>query len=56
MNRYVVFLMTLIAVFALTLGGCKKDGADELSVTADTITEDNALGEADKVLEEIDKL
>lgn len=56
MNKLVAFCMAVIAVCALTLSGCKKDGADELSVSPDTITEDNALGEADKVLEEIDKL
>ncbi len=56
MNKLVALCVALIAVCAFTLGCCKKDAADELSVSPDTITEDNALEEADKVLEEIEKL
>ena len=52
LNKLLASLLVCVAVFALALAGCKK--AEVYNV--DGITEDNALQEADKVLEEIDRL
>lgn len=57
MNKLYALLMVCITVFVFAAGGCKKaDDAAGSSINVDAITEDNALEEADKVLEEIDKL
>lgn len=57
MNRLYVFCVACLAVFAIALGSCKKDdGLSGTSINIDAITEDNALEEADKIIDEIDKL